>query len=482
MQPKTVYSLQNLSKSIANLFREHASQTYWVKAEILKLNHYNQSGHCYPDLVEKQNNKIKAQFRGTIWEANFQMISKKFEEIGEQLKDDMTIVAKVKVNYHAVHGLSLNIIDIDADYTLGELARQKQETINRLKAEQLLELNKSTQLALIPKTIAIISVETSKGYSDFIEIIENNPYKFKFHHKLFPAILQGDKAARTIIQQLKIIQNHNQLFDAVCIIRGGGGEIGLSAYDDYHLAKNIAQFPIPVLTGIGHSTNTTITEMVSHTNFITPTKLGEFLIEKFYSMANKLDQHQNNLAYFSKTHINKQKETLNSTGKLFHARIINVFNTQRNYIRETTANLKHITTNRVNNEKQNLNTFSKSIKTETSDFLKTEHKAIDQFLKDIKKSFEQKRNDENQNLSQTKANLIRSTKLELNNKNNQLEFASQKLNILDPENILKRGFSITKINSKPLMNTTQIKEGDHIHTRIYKGEIDSTIHKIQSEK
>jgi exodeoxyribonuclease VII large subunit len=435
VQPKSVYSLYNLSKSIANLINEHASQSYWVKAEVLKLNYYHHSGHCYPDLVEKQNNKIKTQFRGIIWKTNYQTISKKFEKIGEQLKDDMTIVAEVKVNYHPVHGLSLNIIDIDANYTIGELARQKQETIKRLEEEQLLKLNKSTQLALVPKTIAIISVETSKGYSDFIEIIENNPYNFKFHHKLFPAVLQGDKASKTIISQLKVIQKHQQVFDVVCIIRGGGREIGLSAFDDYNLAKTITQFPIPVLTGIGHSTNTTVSEMVSYTNFITPTKLGEFLIDKFVIVANSLEQNQKNLTYISKTQINTQKETLNSTGKLFHARIINVFNTHKNNMKEVTESLKYTITNRIKTE--------------------------------------------NQNVLQTRLNLIKSTKLSISNNTNQLKFIEQKLNILDPINTLKRGFSITKVNGKPVMNTSQIKKGDHINTRIYKGEIESEILKVK---
>lgn len=175
MPSKQVYSLYQLSQSIKKLLGTHANQAYWVKAELLKLNHYAQTGHCYPDLVEKQDNRIKAQFRANIWKTNYQIISKKFEEIGEKLKDDMTIVAQVKVNYHEVYGLSLNIIDIDVNYTLGELARSKQDAINRLKKEQLFNLNKSTQLALLPKTIAVISVETSKGYSDFIDIIENNP-------------------------------------------------------------------------------------------------------------------------------------------------------------------------------------------------------------------------------------------------------------------------------------------------------------------
>ncbi len=323
MYPKKVYSLYDLSRSIRNLFRGHAGQTYWVKAEILKLNYYEQSGHAYPDLVDKKKDTLRAQFKSTIWKANFNAITAKFKDIGEELKDDMTIVAKVSVNYRSVHGLSLNIHDIDSDYTLGELARKKQEALKALKQEKLFDLNKSLKLPLLPKTIAVISVQSSKGFGDFEDVIARNPKQFRFHYKLFPAVLQGEKAITTISQQIQVISQFPRLFDAVAIIRGGGDEVGFSAYDDYSLAKNIATCPIPVLTGIGHSSNRTVTELVSYKNFITPTKLAEFLVEQFDVVQHNLSMYIRNLEKHVRSDLNAKTVELQNLNKLFKIYILN---------------------------------------------------------------------------------------------------------------------------------------------------------------
>lgn len=321
--PKKVYSLYQLSKSIGNLFRGLSDQSFWVKAEILKLNYYQQSGHAYPDLVDKQQDKLRAQFNGVIWNTNFNSINAKFKRIGEVLKDDMTIVAKVKINYHSVHGLSLNVLDIDTDYTLGELARQKQLSIKKLKEENLFDLNKRTSLPLLPKTIAVISVDSSKGYSDFVDVLEKNSKGFQFHSKLFPATLQGDKAVTSISAQLKIIRQYQNLFDAVAIVRGGGSEIGFSAYDNYNLAKQIAKCPIPVLTGIGHSTNLTVSELVSYKSFITPTKLAEFFIEQFLILEQHLKESRTSIEKNAVNEIKANINTLHNLSSLFKINVIN---------------------------------------------------------------------------------------------------------------------------------------------------------------
>ncbi|NJW51373.1 exodeoxyribonuclease VII large subunit [Salinimicrobium oceani] len=289
---KRVFSLSKLTEAIENVINAHCSKVVWVKAEIVKLNHYPHTGHCYPDLVEKKDGRIIAELKGNIWKANFDHINEKFRQIlNEDLRDDMTVVVKATVTYHSVYGLALNILDIDPEYTLGELARQRAEAIKKLMAEGLFEANKKLLLPVLPKTLAIISVDSSKGYQDFINVIEHNQWGYKIHYKLFPAILQGERAVITIRSQLSRIRKHQSKFDAVAIIRGGGGDIGLSCYDNYILAKEIAGFPIPVLTGIGHSTNETVSELVSYRSFITPTKIAEFLLQEFNDFAMPLREH-----------------------------------------------------------------------------------------------------------------------------------------------------------------------------------------------
>src|SRR5690606_37001676 len=263
--PEKIFTLSQVAGSIKKTLTERYTSSFWVKAEMNKLNHYSHSGHCYPDLVEKNNGKVIAEMRSVLWKGDYLRINNRFVDLlQEPLKDGITVLMLVNISFDAVYGVSLRIIDIDPSFSLGELAREKQETINRLRNENLLQANKKLRFPLLPKRLAIISVETSKGLADFLKIINGNPWGYKFEYSLFPALLQGDKAVQSIRNQLENIRINQHNFDALAIIRGGGGDIGLACYNDYLLSRDLAQFPLPVLTGIGHATNETVSEMVAY--------------------------------------------------------------------------------------------------------------------------------------------------------------------------------------------------------------------------
>ncbi len=286
IQNKTIFSLLEVSKSIQKTLAERYKSLYWIKAEMNKLNHYTHSGHCYPELVEKQDGKVVAEIRSTLWKADFTRINNNFLKIAQEpLREGITMLFQASISYDPMYGLSLRIVDIDPTFTLGELEKEKLDSIRKLKEEGIYEANKSIPFPMLPKKLAIISVETSKGLSDFYKIINQNPWGYKLECTLFPALLQGDKSIPSIISQLAVIANKIAEFDVVAIIRGGGGEVGLSSYNNYLLAKAIAIFPIPVLTGIGHSTNYTVSEMVAYKNAITPSELADFLIQKFHNFS-----------------------------------------------------------------------------------------------------------------------------------------------------------------------------------------------------
>lgn len=351
MPAKQVFPLSKLTEAIENVINSHCSKVVWVKAEIVKLNHYPHTGHCYPDLVEKKGGKIIAELRGNIWKSNFDLINNKFRNVlNEDLRDDMTVVVQATVTFHSVYGLALNILDIDPEYTLGELAKQRAEAIKKLIAEDIFDANQKQLLPQLPKTIAIISVSSSKGYQDFINVIENNRWGYQFQYKLFPAILQGERAVTTITAQLEKIKHHKKVFDAVAIIRGGGGEIGLSCYDNYHLAKKIAQFPIPVLTGIGHSTNETVSELVSYKSFITPTKIAEFLLQEFHDFSQPLRENIQKITAGANLLFERQETQL--------SRVSSSFGSLANRI--------------VDREKSTLSSFRQTITSESKAFLKYE--------------------------------------------------------------------------------------------------------------
>jgi len=297
---RTIFSLLEVSKSIQKTISERYRSLFWVKAEMNKLNHYKHSGHCYPELVEKKDGKIVAEIRSILWKSDFERVNAQFIKLlQEPLRDGITIYFQAGISYDPLHGLSLRIIDIDVSFVLGELEKEKRESILRLQQEGIYDANKRVPFPVIPKRLAIISVETSKGLSDFFKIINNNPWGYKIETTLYPALLQGDKSIASIIKQLSIIAERTEQYDAVAIIRGGGGEVGLSSYNNYLLSKAIAIFPIPVLTGIGHSTNETVSEMVAYKNAITPSELADFLIQKFHNFAIPLDNMQKQLITYA---------------------------------------------------------------------------------------------------------------------------------------------------------------------------------------
>lgn len=294
---RRVFSLQEVARSIQKTIAERYRSVYWIRAEMNKLNHYPHSGHCFPELVEKKEGRVVAEMRSILWSSDFQRINAQFLNlVKEPLKDGITILFQASIQYDPLYGLSLKIHDIDPSFALGQLEIEKQQSIARLKKEGIFGANKSLPFPLVPKRLAIISVESSKGYSDFLQIIEGNPWKYKFEQTLFPALLQGDRSVGSIREQLAQIAQRKTAFDVVLIMRGGGGDVGLSSYNHYELAAAIARFPLPVMTGIGHSTNETVSEMVAYRNAITPSELADFLIQHFHAYAEPVQQAERLLA------------------------------------------------------------------------------------------------------------------------------------------------------------------------------------------
>jgi len=318
IKDRQVFSLTDVMNSVQRTLAERYKSPFWVKAEMNKLNFYKHSGHCYPDLVEKQDGKIIAQIRAILWSDDYRRIDDRFRKtLNEPLKDGIKILFQAKISFDASHGLTLRIFDIDPDYTLGDLEKEKQDTIRRLREEGIYTSNKALKTPLLPQRIAIISVETSKGYMDFLGKIDSNPWGYAFFHVLFPSVLQGDGLVKSVTAQLNRIRRVQHHFDVVAIVRGGGGEAGLAAYNNYELAREIALFPLPVLTGIGHITNETVTEMVAHKNLITPTDLADFILQRFHNIAVPVNQARQRLADLSSRLLYNERMRLASVLKHF---------------------------------------------------------------------------------------------------------------------------------------------------------------------
>jgi exodeoxyribonuclease VII large subunit len=473
---KQVFSLLEVTKSIQKTLSERYRSAFWVKAEMNKLNFYRQSGHCYPELLEKQDGFTTAQVKATLWRDDFFRINNNFQRIlKEPLKDGIKILFFATIAFDPVHGLSLNILDIDPSYTLGDLEREKLETIRQLKDEGFYFRNKQLQLPLLPQRIAIISVQTSKGYADFLRVIDGNPWKYKFFHHLFPSLLQGDKAIDSIIAQLRLVQKVKEHFDVVAIIRGGGGDVGLSCYNNYRLAKEIALFPIPVLTGIGHATNETVSEMISFSNAITPTKLAEYLIQKFHDFAFPVQDAERLISDRSKRILNDAQNAFQSELKLFRSVTENILSENRNEIRAFSKTISQQARFIFRNESESLNLFQSRIMRGVNAFCSMSDLELKRLAMDIRKDAQSLLARQSIIAAQLTNRLSFQSNLKL--KSSLLELNSIEKNVenMSPSNVLKRGYSITTINGKSVTSAVQVKKDDVIKTTLFDGEIFSNV-------
>lgn len=450
---KTVFSLSEVGRSIQKTLRERYKGSYWIRAELNKLNYYDQSGHCFPELVEKDGATVRAQMRAVLWREDFASINKKFIEVlKEPLKDGIKIMLLGRIVFDPVYGLSLRILDIDPSFTLGDLEKEKQVCIDTLVKEGLFEKNKERNVPLLPQRIAVISAETSKGYADFIRIIDQSESDYRFFHLLFPALLQGDQAAGSILHQLSRIKKVIQHFDLVTIIRGGGDDIGLASYNNIHLSRAVADFPLPVFTGIGHVTNETVTEMVAHTNAITPTKLAETLIAFFREFENRVRDKAEKIRQTSRQKLTLDHHLLVSNVNQLKSGVNEQLAQQRSGLREAALRLKQESGYLVRYHKDHLIPHqTRSLQMGVNALLKMQHLQL---------------TDKFSELSAGSKSLLRENGRDLNGMASSVEQ-------LHPDNVLKRGFSITRHRGKALKGGQKIKEGDFLETTLFDSVIQS---------
>ncbi|MDD3355770.1 MAG: exodeoxyribonuclease VII large subunit [Dysgonamonadaceae bacterium] len=408
---ETVFSLSELNLSVKETIRETFNETYWVRAETSDVRHHR-NGHCYLEFIEKARDgqSIVAKARATIWSNTFALLKPYFEqETGQAFTSGLTVLVRVSIDFHEIYGYGLFVTDIDPSYTVGEIARNRILVLKKLEEDGVLTLNKELPLPEPLNRIAVISSPSAAGYEDFHSQLDHNNLGVIFYMKLFPAIMQGDKSESSIISALEQIYEFKHLFDVVVIIRGGGASSDLNCFDSYDLATHFAQFPLPVISGIGHERDLTVIDAVAHTRVKTPTAAAEFLINKASVTINELMDLQDRLIDATRTILTHEEHQLNAWSKdlYHHAR-----------------SLLHTT---------------------KSDLL---------FLKDKLKS---------------------SVKHALEKE----QFAIQKYEhfvlLSLPENMLKRGYTITTKNGKTIKSVSDIEMGDMIKTQFSDGEVDSKI-------
>lgn len=443
-------SLSELNEKVQGTITKAFPETYWVRAETSDVRVNASSGHCYLEFIEKNTNtnQIIAKARGAIWARTFHMLKPYFEETtGQAFTSGLKVLVKVSVEFHVLFGYSLTVYDIDPTYTLGDLAKKRMEIIRQLQEEGIFDLNKELELPELPQRIAIITSPTAAGYEDFINQLLQNKAGYTFYLKLFPAIMQGDKTESSIIQALDRICSYTDYFDAVVLIRGGGSASELNCFDSYHLAAHCAQFPLPVITGIGHERDDSIVDMVAHTRLKTPTAVAAFLINK----------------------IDEQAETLNELQQMLSGWSTEIITSHQNELTLLTTRLPSLVTYQVERNRTKL--FSLKSDLSAANWLILKHQG---FLNEMKQTLL----NASSNLMVDKRHMLKDTKQVIQNiAGSLLTEEKQSINLLEqfirlasPDYILKRGYTITLKEGKIIKKASELQTGDEIITRFSDGE------------
>lgn len=430
MEALSLYELNNLVRCrLEDTFVDE----YWVQAELSDVRS-NATGHCYLELIEKdeRSNSLIARARAMIWNSTYRLLRPYFEqETGQAFVSGLKVLVRVTVTFHELYGYSLTIVDIDPSYTLGDMARRRREILRQLEEEGVLTLNKELDMPLLPRKIAVISSATAAGYGDFCNQLAGNPYGYVFYPVLFPAMMQGDRIEETIISALNRIYEHQDFWDVVVIIRGGGATSDLSGFDSYLLAANCAQFPLPVITGIGHERDDTVIDAVAHTRVKTPTAAAEYLIARMHDADLALCEQNDRLLQGVSLKLEREKQRLERNS----SRLPLLFSGYR--IRE----------------EKKLSGFEHRMQTALHARIMERRYKMEQLLQRIP--------------------FLLSSRIE--KEKHHLQLLEQQVQASSPEKLLKRGYSITLKDGKALTDASQVKPGDRIVTRVLHGEIRSIV-------
>ena len=427
-------SLVELNQRIQATLEQAFPETYWVRAEMSDVRENSASGHCYLEFVEKDphSGQLLAKVRGAIWAKTFRLLKPYFEmETGQRFVSGLKVLVRVTVDFHELYGLSLTVVDIDPAYTLGEMARKRLEIIRQLQEEGVFELNKELPLPLLPRRIALISSPTAAGYEDFVNQLTHNRAGYPFYVKLFPALMQGERTEESVIAALDRIYAHQELFDVVALLRGGGATSDLNSFDSYLLAANCAQFPLPILTGIGHERDDTVVDLVAHTRLKTPTAVAEFLIARMDQAAQTVEELQQTMTQSASVRLLQEKQRLQSYATRFPALVGQRMERNRTLLHQLGAKLP----------------------TMAQGFVERKRAMVDRLAMQLRNA----------------------TTTHLAEKQRFLQLQEQFVRMASPDYILRRGYSLTLREGKIIKRAKELQAGDELTTRFMDGEVKSII-------
>lgn len=429
---KQSVTLSELNGIVHNLIELGMPDSYWVQAELSQVSEHN--GHCYMELIEKDTtyNTPIAKASAKCWRNNWMNIRPRFEQItGQSIHSGIKVLLLVRAQFHENYGFSWLVEDIDATFTMGDMARKRMEILATLKNEGVLELQKELELPMFAQHIAVVSSATAAGYGDFCNQLTDNDYGFSFSTELFTAIMQGENVEKSVIAALNAINERAEEFDAVVIIRGGGATSDLSGFDTLALAENVANFPIPIITGIGHERDESVLDIISFKRVKTPTAAAVFLIDNLTNIYTRLTNIQDDISDYVKQRIRIEQMKVDSLS----AKIPALFSVVK-------------------------------IKKEAQ---------LSQIQNRLVNGLQSKTHDEENHITNLSQNIKPLLRRIITEENHKIDMLAQRSVSFDPQRLLKRGFSITLKDGKAVTDKTQLTSGTEIETRLYKGNIHSIV-------
>ena len=431
---KNTVTLYELNHLVSKVIESEMPSEYWVEAELSECR--ESRGHCYMELIQKDERTATpiAKASAKCWANKWMLIRPGFERTtGQRLHAGMKVLLKVYAQFHEAYGFSWIVTDIDPTYTLGDMARKRQEIIRQLKEEGVFDLQKELQLPLFCQRIAVISSETAAGYGDFCNQLADNPDGFQFQTRLFPAIMQGEGVEQSIIAALERIFSFHipQNFDAVVIIRGGGATSDMSGFDTLALAENVANFPLPIITGIGHDRDESILDMVSHIRVKTPTAAAALLIDHLKTVLDAINDAQEQIVRLAQQKLTSHKSRLSTFAEI----------------------LPRLFTNVKTRQEARLDSLNSRMTTAIRQSIVTHQSLI--------------------NALEVKMPILLDRRLMA--EQHRLQLIEEKTKNLDPALLLKRGYSITLHNGKAVRSPQQLQSGDEIETRLANGTLRSVV-------
>ena len=429
---RDVFSLIELNGIVREIVEAAMPDSYWVEAELSEAR--ENRGHCYMELIQKDEGSSTpvARARATCWRNVWNVLRPNFERVtGQRLAAGMKVLMLVHASFHENYGFSWVVDDIDATFTLGDMARRRREIIRQLRENGVLELNKELPIPMFAQSIAVVSSATAAGFGDFCHELEHNNYGFRFSVRLFDAKMQGEQTESSVIRALDEINRSAELFDCVVIIRGGGSTSDLSGFDTFDLANNVAQFPLPVITGIGHERDESVLDIVANTSVKTPTAAAEFLIANLAAVSGRLDQAQRRIS--------------------------------------------EIATSRLVTESVRLQQLSSSIPMVFTLYGERQQAALSILYERLRTAAGQLSEREKHRLELLSRSLAPSIQRVTADASHRLDMLTQRIAALEPSRVLRRGYSITTLNGRAVMSADQLSPGDVIVTRLSKGKVTSAV-------